>query len=309
MPPVAQIVIWGQISFFQYITSLLLNFTKICIHKFIPMIQLNIVILSAYTSICDTRHQMHNISVGDPINISCISYTISYKIKYSNGSKKPMRVMGSRSVIVLWSYTSKQEAYLPLKNVGLVSHHTPDINFITFYTIQHIEGGTLKHLTIFCSRCPIGHRSVLVQANKCWLSSMTAHGAGILPVTGPANEWWSYMATPSLTDQSHIQKWSLMVLPGLNELRNDSVIYQLFKKSFEPSLRNICINSIFNNYIPDDCTYVFYTRFALISFHGRNMKVIGNYRIVFMDITISIEKIVKIYRTPSHNCNDTWDFL
>ena len=234
MPPVAQIVIWGQISFFQYITSLLLYFTKICIHKLIPMIQLNIVILSAYTSICNTRHQMHNISVGDLINISCISYTISYKIKYSNGSKKPMRVMGSRSVIVLWSYTSKQEAYLPLKNVGLVSHHTPDINFITFYTIQHIDGGTLKHLTIFCSRCPIGHRSVLVQANKCWLSSMTAHGAGILPVTGPANEWWSYMATPSLTDQSHIKKWSLMVLPGLNELRNDSVIYQLFKKFLNP---------------------------------------------------------------------------
>ena len=169
---------------------------------------------------------MHNNSVGNLINISCISYTISYKIKYSNGSKKPMRLMGSRSVRVLWSYTPKQEAYLPLKNVRLVSHYSPDINFITFYTIQHIEGGTLK-IWILCFRCPIGHSSVLVQVtshnlNKCWLSSMTAYGAGILSVTGPANEWWRYRATPSLTDQSHIQKWSLMVLPGLNELGNDS---------------------------------------------------------------------------------------
>ena len=151
---------------------------------------------------------MRNKSVGNLSNLSCISYTISYKIKYSNGSKKPMRLMGSRSVTVLWSYTSKQEAYLPLKNVGLVSHHTPDINFITFYKIQHIEGGTLKHLKLLF-RYPIGHSSVLVQAtshnlNKCWLSSMTAHGAGILSVTGPANEWWRYRATPSLTDQSHI---------------------------------------------------------------------------------------------------------
>ena len=227
------------------------------------MIQLNIVIQSAYTSICNTRHQMHNNSVGNLINISCISYTISHKIKYSNGSKKPMRLMGSRSVTVLWSYTSKQEAYLPLRNVGLVSHHTPDINFSTFCTIQHIEGGTLKHLTIFCSLCPVGHSSVLVQAtshssNKCWLSFMTALGAGILPVTGPANEWWRYMATPSLTDQSHIQKWSLMVLPGLK----DSIIYQVCKKFFEHSFRNVCINSFFNNYIPDDCPSVFYTSFA-----------------------------------------------
>ena len=37
-----------------------------------------------------------------------------------------------------------------------------------------------------------------------------------------------------------------MVLPGLNELRNDSIIYQLFKKFFEHSFRNICINSIFS---------------------------------------------------------------
>ena len=133
-----------------------------------------------------------------------------------------------------------------------------------------IQSKTLRaerwNIWIFCSRCPIGHSSVLVQAtshnlNKCWLSSMTAHGAGILSVTGPANEWWCYRATPSLTDQPHIQL-SLMVLPGLNELRNDSIIHQLFKKYLEHSFRTICINSIFNNYIPDDCTSVFYTSFA-----------------------------------------------
>ena len=156
-----------------------------------------------------------------------------------------------------------------------------------------IQSNTIQrwNIWILCFRCPIGHSSVLVQAtshnlNKCWLSSMTAHGAGILSVTGPANEWWRYRATPSLTDQSQPQKWSLMVLPGLNELRNDSIIYQLFKKCFEHSFRNICINSIFNNNIPDDCIYVFNTSFALISFHGRNMKVIGNSRIVLMDIII-----------------------
>ena len=112
---------------FQFITSLLLYFTKICIHKLISMIQLNIVIQSAYTSICDTRHQMHNNSVGNLINISCISYTISYKIKYSNGSKKPMRVMGSRSVTVLgsnnfWlllSYLRPVKLYLQYMRYGL----------------------------------------------------------------------------------------------------------------------------------------------------------------------------------------------
>ena len=86
-----------------------------------------------------------------------------------------------------------------------------------------IQSNTLRadlwNIWILCFRCPIGHSSVLVQAtshnlNKCWLGSMTAYGAGILSVMGPANEWWRHRATPSLTDQSHIQKWSLMVLPG-----------------------------------------------------------------------------------------------
>ena len=134
-----------------------------------------------------------------------------------------------------------------------------------------IQSNTLRaercNIWILCFLCPIGHSSVLVQAtshnlNKCWFSSKTAHGAGILSVMGPANEWRRYKATPSLTDQSHIQKWSLMVLLGLNELRNDSIIYQLFKKFFKHSFRNICINSIFNNYIPDDCTSILYTSFA-----------------------------------------------
>ena len=110
-----------------------------------------------------------------------------------------------------------------------------------------IQSNTLRaerwNIWTFCSRCPIGHSSVLVQAishnlNKYWLSSMTAHGAGILSVTDPANERWRYRATPSLTDQFHIQEWSLMVLPGLNELRNDSIIYQLFNNFFEHSFRN-----------------------------------------------------------------------
>ena len=40
---------------FQFITSLLLYFTKICIHKLTSMIQLNTVIQSAYTCICNPR--------------------------------------------------------------------------------------------------------------------------------------------------------------------------------------------------------------------------------------------------------------
>ena len=45
-------IIIDSIQFqFQFITSLLLYFTKICIHKLISMIQLNIVIQSAFTRI------------------------------------------------------------------------------------------------------------------------------------------------------------------------------------------------------------------------------------------------------------------
>ena len=169
--------------------------------------------------------------------------------------------MGSRSVAVLGSYTSKQKTYLPLQNVGLVSHHTPYINFIKFYSIWQIESGTLKHLTNFCSRCPYRFRQqVTIPTNvdqvpwQTWCGDHYGYGPSQLVMTLHGN------ATPHWP--SPHPEWSLMVSQDLNELMNNSVIYQLFKKFVEYSLRNICINSIFNNYIPDDCTSVFYTRFA-----------------------------------------------
>ena len=183
--------------------------------------------------------------------------------------------MGAKSLWGLWA----PDLLKYYDHIHQNKKHTCHLRMWDWFHIIHqllisshfIQSNTLRaerwNIWIFCFRCPIVHSSVLVQAtshnlNKCRLSAIPAHGAGILSVTGQAYEWWRYRATPSLTDQSNFQKWSLMVLPGLNALRNDSIIYQLFKSFFEHSFRNICINSIFNNYITDDCTSVFYTSFA-----------------------------------------------
>ena len=168
--------------------------------------------------------------------------------------------MGAKSLWGLWAPDLLQY----YDHIHQNKKHTCHLRMWDWFHIIHqilisshfIQSNTLRaerwNIWIICFRCPVGHSAVLVQAtshnlNKCWLSSMTTHGAGILSVTGPANEWWRYRATPSLTDQSHTQKWSLIVLPVLNELRNDSIIYHWDWNSYLAHALAHCDNKSFPN--------------------------------------------------------------
>ena len=212
-------------------------FTKICIHNLISMIQLNIVIKSAYTSICNTRYQMHNNSVVHIINISCISYTISYKIKYSKGSK---RLWGSWASDLLTYYdhihqNKKDTGHLRMWDWFHIIHHISiSTHFIQFNTLR-AERWDIWLIFVSDVRLAIGYYYFRQQAkiqemlinfhDSTWCRDPSGYGPSqwVMTLHGNAIPHWP-IPHPD---------WSLMVLPGPDESRNNSIIYQLLKNYLE----------------------------------------------------------------------------